>query len=76
MKTVFIAKREHDREGFMIIGVFSNINDASVAVDTDKSNGYISDWSIDEVTIGKYYDIDEYPKTYPPIATSSVTIIT
>lgn len=57
LETIFIAKREYDREGYSIVGIFKSQEEADTAIETDKKNGYGEFHSVAELEIGRYFDI-------------------
>lgn len=58
MKTIFVAKREYDREGYRIVGLYAEKADAEAAVEKDKKAGYGEFHTVAELPINQYFDID------------------
>lgn len=59
MKTVFVVKREYDREGFHIAGIFYTKDEAEAALKKDEEHGYGVSHSIAELEVGRWFDITE-----------------
>jgi len=59
MKTVFVVKREYDRAGFHIVGIFLTMEEAEAALKKDEGFGYGESHSIAELEVGRWFDITE-----------------
>lgn len=56
---VFVAKREYDRAGYQIVGIFTSQEAADEAIKRDRDAGYGQFHSVAELPLNQYFDIDE-----------------
>ena len=59
MKTIFLAIRDYDVEGYKIAGVFETEKEANAAVEKSKDNGYGYDNYVRELPFGEYFDVGD-----------------